>query len=95
MKGIDKAKEKLSKERSESPKPQHEIELDVMNQMYENFLKKEEYITGVLNTKSLSQKNQDFRNKIRVWNESLELYSKNEERILEKEAIVVKTLDKY
>jgi len=53
MSGIKKITEK-SKERSESPKPVHEIELDILNQMYENFLKKEEYITGVLNTKSLS-----------------------------------------
>lgn len=59
MSGIKKITEK-SKERSESPKPVHEIELDILNQMYENFLKKEEYITGVLNTKSLSQKNIDF-----------------------------------
>ncbi len=63
--------------------------------MYENFLKKEEYITGVLNTKSLSQKNIDFWNKIWVWNESSEIYAKNEERCIEKEAIVVKTLEKY
>jgi len=55
MKGIENAKDKISKERSESPaKPHHEIELDILNQMYDNFLKKEEYITGVLNTKSLS-----------------------------------------
>lgn len=53
MGGIKKLTDK-SKERSESPKQIHEIELDVFNQMYENFLKKEEYITGVLNTKSLS-----------------------------------------
>ncbi len=53
MNGIKKVTEK-SKERSESPKILHEIELDILNQMYENFLKKEEYITGVLNTKSLS-----------------------------------------
>ena len=53
MNGIKKVTEK-SKERSESPKTLHEIELDILNQMYENFLKKEEYITGVLNTKSLS-----------------------------------------
>lgn len=59
MSGIKKVTEK-SKERSESPKSLHEIELDILNQMYENFLKKEEYITGVLNTKSLSQKNTDF-----------------------------------
>lgn len=84
MGGIKKLTEK-SKERSESPKQIHEIELDVLNQMYENFLKKEEYITGVLNTKSLAQKNQDFWNKIWVWNESAEIYAKNEEWILEKE----------
>ena len=63
--------------------------------MYENFLKKEEYITGVLNTKSLSQKNQDFWNKVWVWNESQEMYQKHEERIVEKENIVIWTLDKY
>lgn len=69
MSGIKKVTEK-SKERSESPKPAHEIEIEILNQMYENYLKKEEYITGVLNTKSLSQKNSDFRNKLRVWKES-------------------------
>lgn len=94
MNGIKKATEK-SKEWSESPKPTHEIEIDILNQMYDNYLKKEEYITGVLNTKSLSQKNADFRNKLWVWKESQEIYAKNEERIIEKEQIVIKTLDKY
>lgn len=41
-----------------------------MNELYENFLKKEEYLTGVLNTKSLSQKNIDFRTKLKAWIES-------------------------
>ena len=53
MSGIKKITDK-SKESTDSPKPINEVELEILNQMYENFLKKEEYITGVLNTKSLS-----------------------------------------
>lgn len=54
MSGIKKLTDKSKSPNPDSPKQPHEIELDILNQMYENFLKKEEYITGVLNTKSLS-----------------------------------------
>jgi len=63
--------------------------------MYDNFLKKEEYLTGVLNTKFLSTKNSDFRTKVWAWNESKVYWEKTDEKLYDKEQLTLKTLEKY
>lgn len=74
MKGLEKSKQAHGGE--EEKYGAHaklklvELSMDHMNELYENYLKKEEYLTGVLNTKSLSQKNIDFRTKLKSWVES-------------------------
>ena len=67
LKGLKRIKDQkdpsVAKTKSEE-KGKQELTLNLMNEMYDNFLKKEEYLTGVLNTKCLSTKNSDFRTKV-------------------------------
>ena len=59
MKGLANAKKGQEEEKDgkKEVKKAVELNLDNMNELYENYIKKEEYLTGVLNTKSLSSKN--------------------------------------
>lgn len=83
MKGVEKAKG--AREGSLDKHTPKELDLEILNEMYENFIKKEEYLTGVLNTKSLSQKNIDLKSKIKAWVEAGDYIQKTNEWLAEKE----------
>lgn len=86
MKGIESALPTMK---------ENELKVSVIQDLYDAYLKKEENLNGVLNTKNLSLKNQEMRTKMRVWVDLEEFRTKNEDRIKIKEEQALELLRKY
>ena len=82
-------------ENEDEDKKTTDLSMDCFHQLYEAYQRKEENLSGELNTKQLGSKNQEFRLRMEVWAENQELRAKNERRVVAKEEIVNKIIDKY
>lgn len=71
------------------------LEMEALHLYYEEYLKTEENLSGVLNTKTLNLKNMELRDKINNWRESQEFREGTTEKTNEKQRQVFEVLSRY
>lgn len=71
------------------------LEMEAFSLSYEKYLKQEENLSGVLNTKTLNLKNLELREKIHYWRESKDYRELNEDKIKDKERELFGVINKY
>ena len=71
----EKKEEETKKKRGQSAAPS-DLEMDILNQLYEAYVKKSENLSGVLNTKNLGKKNQALKKKVQTFGEMGDLREK-------------------
>jgi len=71
------------------------LEMEAFSLCYEEYLKQEENLSGVLNTKTLNLKNLELRDKIHYWRENKAYIELKEEKIKKKEKEVFDVVNKY
>ena len=74
---------------------ERKLEMEALHLNYEEFLKQEENLSGVLNTKTLSLKNKELRDKIHYWKETKDYRELNQQKIDDKEKQVDMVINKY
>jgi hypothetical protein len=71
------------------------LELEALNQCYEEYIKQEENLSGVLNTKTMGVKNLELKEKLNYWRESKDLRDLTESKIKLKVNEVLGVFNKY
>ena len=84
---------RLVKEDSKDVEPK--LEIEAFNMQYEEWVKQEENLSGVLNTKTLSLKNMEIKEKINYWRESIDLREIGAKRLEQKQFQLNQILSKY
>jgi hypothetical protein len=85
-------------EESYHEEPYHgdnKLEMEALNKNYEEYLKQEENLSGVLNTKTLAKKNIELKEKIKYWRDSRDSREQSDEKINDKEKQVWELILKY
>ena len=62
---------------------------------YEDWIKQEENLSGVLNNKITNAKNLELKDKINYWRDTIEFRQRGKERLEEKQNHILEILDKY
>jgi len=70
------------------------LDMEALNMYYEEHMKQEENLSGVLNTKTMSMKNLELKEKIKYWRESKDLRELSDDRIKDKIRVVLEVLEK-
>lgn len=71
------------------------LEMEALNINYEEWLKQEENLSGVLNTKTLNLKNLELKEKINYWRDSIDIREQAIEKLDEKQKQLYQILSKY
>lgn len=69
--------------------------MEALSQSYDEYLKQEENLSGVLNTKTLNLKNIELRDKIKYWRDSKDFRDHAEDKVNEKQKQVFEVILKY
>lgn len=89
------SKERTNKDMNETHKDEKKLEMEALHQCFEEFIKQEENLSGVLNTKTLNLKNIEFKDKVAFWRETQDLREHKNEKLRTKEQQVCNILTKY
>lgn len=74
---------------------ERKLEMEALHLCYEEYIKQEENMSGLLNTKTLNLKNMDLRDKLKFWRESKDLRERQIEKLNEKEKQLLDVLIRY
>lgn len=69
--------------------------MEALSQSYDEYLKQEENLSGVLNTKTLNLKNVELRDKVKYWRDSKDFRDHAEDKVNEKQRQVFEVILKY
>ncbi|CAI2378759.1 unnamed protein product [Moneuplotes crassus] len=91
-----KKSRKRDEKKTKAEKPEEiKLSMEALTTSYDEYLKQEENLSGVLNTKTLNLKNIELKDKINYWRQGKDLRELTTEKINEKEQEVDRIITKY
>lgn len=94
-KKLDKDSSERDEKNSDPKAEEKKLQMEALSTAYDEYLKQEENLSGVLNTKTLNIKNLELKDKINYWREGKDLRNLTTEKVNEKEQEVEAVISKY